>query len=335
MENNKAQQWFKGLDTIRFICALVVLLSHVFTHPDYEKSLNSDFAKSLAQLLKVAFNGTAAVIVFFILSGFLIHFTSKSQVLDIKKFYVRRFVRILAPLFIVYLLGYKYGHPEKAVLWSLICELFYYFLYPLMSVIKQSWYIKFIFSFALSLLTIISFAFSDIHSLISQSPTGYHSYYWQLGPFFTWVIGLPCWLLGVLIAENINKKMRVQPKRLFFLRILVFFTSVLLNFLKEEYFLSFIISMNFFALLSYYWLRLEIIYFKNTPPFYPPELLGKSSYSLYIIHPLVIMIMSHFFLFDNKNLIIIIAITITLAHIFYLLIEKPAHNLAKRLANAL
>jgi len=327
--------WLKGLDTIRFICALIVLLSHVFTHPNYEKSLNSDFAKSLAQLLKVSFNGTAAVIVFFILSGFLIHFTSKTQVIDIKKFYLRRFVRILAPLFVVYLLGYKYGHPEKAILWSLICELFYYFLYPFMLGIKQSWNIKFWFSFVVSFLTIISFAFSDIHSLILQSRTDYHGYYWQLGPLFTWIIGLPCWLLGVLIAENINKKMQVQPKKLFFLRVLVFLTAVLLNFLKIEYLLSFILSMNFFALLSYYWLRLEIIYFRNKTPIYLLELLGKSSYSLYIIHPLVIVIISQFLSLDNKNAILIIVITITLSHIFYLLIEKPAHNLAKRFANAL
>ncbi|MBB4107789.1 acyltransferase family protein [Pedobacter zeae] len=332
MLESKAQAWFKGLDTIRFICALIVLLSHVFTHPNYEKSLNSDFTRSLAELLRVSFNGTAAVIIFFIISGFLIHSTSKNQVLDIKKFYARRFVRILAPLFIVYLLGYKYNHPEKAVLWSLICELFYYFLYPFMLVIKQSWDIKFIFSFVVSLITISFFAFSDIHALISQSPIGYHGYYWQLGPLFTWIIGLPCWLLGVLIAENINKKVRVQSKRIFFLRILVFLTAVLFNFLKIEYLLSFIISMNFFALLSYYWLRLEIIYFRNKTPFRPLELLGKSSYSLYIIHPLVIVIMSQLLSFDNRNVIPIVVITVTLSHIFYLLIEKPAHNLAKRFA---
>lgn len=332
MENNTAQQWFKGLDSIRFICAFIVLLSHVFTHPNYENSLDTEFAKSIALILKISFNGTAAVIVFFILSGFIIHSTSKTQVLDIKKFYSRRFVRILAPLLVVFLFGYKFGHPEKAVLWSLICELVYYFLYPFMLKINLPWRIKFLISFIISLLTIVLFAFNDIRLLLLQSPIGYHGYYWQIGPLFTWLIGLPCWLLGVIIAENIQKTIHVHTKRLYFLRILVFVFSVLLNFLKTEYLVSFIISMNFFALLCYYWLRTEIIYFKDKKPFYFLEFLGKSSYSLYILHPLVIMIMSQFISFDNKNAILIILITIFISHIFYLFIEKPSHQLAKRIA---
>lgn len=90
--NSKAV-YFPGLNTIRFIAAFIVVLSHVEL---FKKYMGLPNAKNVAVLLLM---GRLGVVLFFVLSGFLITYLlllEKKQFdhIDIKKFYIRRILRI-------------------------------------------------------------------------------------------------------------------------------------------------------------------------------------------------------------------------------------------------
>jgi len=64
----------KGLDSIRFLLAFTVLVGHMgLQFPDFSK-LNNVYIINFLKLFGLIFNGPAAVIIFFILSGFVIHY---------------------------------------------------------------------------------------------------------------------------------------------------------------------------------------------------------------------------------------------------------------------
>lgn len=88
-----------SLDGIRAVCVALVIGSHVPHSEDYSEGLKRAMAH--------VFNGNLGVTVFFVLSGFLITYLlareeGKTGTVSLKKFYIRRFVRIL-PVYLAYL----------------------------------------------------------------------------------------------------------------------------------------------------------------------------------------------------------------------------------------
>ena len=328
-----SKKWFKGIDSLRFILALIVLLSH-FKDPFSAQLINSPShtIRVFGYFLDNAFDGTAAVIAFFIISGFVIHYPNKNGILNIKKFWIRRFVRIFVPLIVVYLIGIKFGHPDKAVVWSLICELIYYAIYPFMVKIKLSWYYKFLIAYAIAAALIIIGAHNDVASLFKQADSKYHGYYWQLGIFITWIVGLPVWLLGVLLAEHIDKLNSISSNKVLLYRIGVIVLSCFCTIAKVYLFTSYIISMNLLAILIYKWLQAETVYFKNRQPLPWLEKMGKFSYSLYLCHPIIYLVLGFWLSNTFITYPIFIAATIFISWLFYLGVERPAHLLAIRIA---
>jgi len=331
-ETVKNKRWIKGVDSIRFILALIVLLSH-FEDPYMKLCLQSPSqpVRIIGFLLANVFDGTAAVIAFFIISGFVIHYANKSGIKSLSTFYIRRFSRIMIPLLVIYLIGIKFNHPDKSVIWSLICELIYYAIYPLLFKIKASWFNKFLCCYIIAAICVGIKAHSAVSALFTQSNADYPMYYWQLGIAYTWIIGLPVWLLGALIAENIDKLKSVSFSKILLFRIAVFALSFLLNVAKVYWNLSYLLSMNIFAILLFKWIEAEIIYYKNKQPIGLLEYMGKFSYSLYLCHPLIYAILM---LNISSTLItypLIISITILSAYLFYLAVERPSHLLAIKL----
>src|SRR5262249_38787338 len=89
-----------GLDSIRFILACWVAIGHIGLFPLFE---GVDTASKLGWLLKglynASVNGPAAVIVFFVISGFCIHFPFRNGDFPrLARYYPRRYFRILTPL---------------------------------------------------------------------------------------------------------------------------------------------------------------------------------------------------------------------------------------------
>ncbi len=92
--------YLKGLHGIRAISAIIVLISHVKFNGVESQLLKSDF-------LNLTVKGGAAVSCFFTLSGFLISYLlfvelDKSKTINLKKFYLRRILRIW-PLYFIYI----------------------------------------------------------------------------------------------------------------------------------------------------------------------------------------------------------------------------------------
>lgn len=326
------EKWFYGVDSIRFVLAFIVMLSHF--QNEYANSLrHSSHAifRDLGYFLAVAFDGTSAVIAFFIISGFVIHYPNKNGIPNLTEFWIRRFLRILIPLSVILVAGNWLGHPENAVVWSLYCELIYYALYPLMAKIGLAWRSKFVIAYIIAAAIIGTLCFNDIAALIHRTNINYQGYYWQLGWRLTWLVGLPCWLLGVLIAEHIDKLKSVSVTRIILYRITVFGMSAFFCFAKFHLHLSYILTMNLFALLLYKWLQAEIVYFKTHSCNRLLEKMGKFSYSLYLCHPLLYVLLRMFILYNVFTYPVFILLTIVCAYLFYLLVEKPGHKLARRL----
>ena len=63
----------RGLDTLRFLAAFVVVVSHIPLLPISVAHSGVRIGVFLEALQRSLFNGTAAVVVFFLISGFVIH----------------------------------------------------------------------------------------------------------------------------------------------------------------------------------------------------------------------------------------------------------------------
>lgn len=94
MHKNKLEK----LEALRGFAALYVVLFHTFPQKIYLLGIN----------VGVLFRfGSEAVIVFFVLSGFVINYSfKKSKDKSFKQYFIRRFVRLYIPLIFIFLLGY-------------------------------------------------------------------------------------------------------------------------------------------------------------------------------------------------------------------------------------
>ena len=77
--------YFQGVDRLRAVAALSVLLAHVV-------------GPSLPGIAKYIFTGYPAVVAFFVISGFCIHAPYVKATLPVRAFWLARFVRICVPV---------------------------------------------------------------------------------------------------------------------------------------------------------------------------------------------------------------------------------------------
>ncbi len=323
----------KGLDSLRFFLALIVMLSHLPNpYVAYFKSFNFIGLKYLGIIINHFICGTGAVIAFFVISGYVIHhqFVNATRI-PAKHFLIRRWIRISGPMLVIILVSKHYGIYQQMPIWSLYCELAYYTLYPILFSIKATWKIKFYVSFALAAIIAILFNQQNIASFLHQTNVNYHGTYACNGILITWAIGLPCWLLGVLLAENLNKSQKGITKSLVWKwRIIIFLSSILFFVLRTHFFLSFVLSLNFFAILCYIWIKHEILFYRQLPSLALFEKLGTYSYSLFICHKLFFIILALFLKLNNSTYMVYLLFAASMSYLFYWGIEYPSHTLARK-----
>lgn len=314
----------KGLDTIRFICACWVVLSHV-PHPESDAVRMSHFLRLLNGLFKIAFNGPAAVIVFFVISGFCIHYPYRNKAkIDLSEFYARRYIRIGVPFLVAVVLSViarlQLAFLFETVLWSLVAEIIYYTIYPLLSRLNAR--------FGWKRMIILSFVISYLVVLTNPTAKNYASYGWHLN----WLVGLPCWMLGCFLAEEVGRLATTPGNAIWLWRSGVLIASVACLCLRFFSPIGYPLTLNVFGVLVYFWLRQEIPYFQVQTPAGYLEKAGQWSYSLYLTHMVVFGFMSIHpiqFLSRFLNIFITLPLAFTCAYIFYQLVEKPSHHLAK------
>ena len=322
-----------GIESLRFICALIVVLGH----------LNITLPGNMPQhsLINIIwhniFNGPAAVIVFFLISGLCIHRPQAARSLvkiEIKEFYVRRFVRIFPPVLVTILIymnvHVNIDYPNFSVLWSILCESIYYVLYPalLMAAHRFGW-AKMIVGATIGA---IAYALANVPLLITGN-NGYPS----LG-LMTWFIGLPVWLTGCWLAENLDRFPVPTLSKIWGLRLTIFWVSVGLSVVKFHLAAPWgtnVLWLNAFAFLAAGWLGYEVAYnFANTPS----KLLenhGRWSFSLYLVHPIIWQMTFNFNIpWTFSNGVAALATALLCSLLFYFAVEKPSHIIARRLGHA-
>jgi len=312
---------------------MIVLLGHGVL-----PMINENLAKSnillhyldlLIKLLQP--NGVAAVMGFFIISGFVIHYPfANGKVINVPEFYCRRILRVAIPAiiaFCIYHFGFKL---YMGVVWSLICEVIYYLLYPIILKFKKNLKTILILSFVVSYFLTLSYRYfyghddnGDIH---------------RNGYFLTWMVGLPVWLLGVLLADQyhaiIEKSVKPTYLNLWVWRVFMWGLSSVCLMLRFHYSIPYGFTMPIFSIFAFYWIRREIIYYELKNENYILAFGGVISYSIYLVHAVIIHLGQLYFKANELKTnalacIIIIILSLIASYLYYNIVEKPSHNLAR------
>lgn len=313
------------LDGLRFLAALVVVISHLgvpFLSPA------RGVVPSLGQqLVMLFFNGPAAVMVFFILSGFCIHLPFVGErPLELRAFYLRRVLRLVLPLalWLPIALVLKERSLSLASLWSLWAELIYYALYPALrlAIRRVGW--TAVYGVALAGAVAIL-----VFSPVREGIPGY-------GPALAWALGLPVWLLGVHLAEQWSAR-RLSPLEvgeLWGVRLALAIAgwgAAVLHWKQVPDGLT----LNAFAWLAAYWLGQELLRAeKHTAPAWLVAA-GAWSYSLYLTHIgvgwSVVILLNLQPPFASALALIA---SLGFAWLYGRFVEAPAHALARRVSGA-
>lgn len=325
----EGRQHVSGLDSIRGLCAVWVVFSHLGFFPELTGLFAppSTGAWVVRGLLGNLFCGVPAVIVFFIVSGFCIHYPHvNSPTVPGVPFLARRLVRIGVPFACAWLL-LRWIAPASLglmlVQWSLIAEVVYYLLYPLLFSLRQraSWMVW----IGLSVLAAVT--------IMTGQPKA--RFFQTFGPELTWAIGLPHWLVGCYLAENVSGRLAdTSPRRIWKLRLMVWLAASSASVMQFHLALGYPWTMLVFTPLATMWIREEICWHSTHPPVRLLAWLGTWSYSIYLMHfagPDLLnrwglqLGISEGTLGWSVNLIGSLAI----CYGFHLFIEKPSHMLAR------
>ena len=322
-----------GLDSIRFILALFVLLYHIgHSHIYNFIDRTTITGKSIAAGLDCLFNGPAAVIVFFIISGFCIHYPHiKKRKVSIIIFYTRRYTRIMLPILTCYTLIYIYGNGNnpftEIIGWSIFCELIYYTIYPLIFII-----IKYI---NLNLILCLSFILSIFWVwLINPNAFMYPSY----GILGNAILGFPCFLLGIVLANFSMTGKFIFINNIYIIRFCIFFLSNICFSFMLHLKIGFPWTLNFFAIFAFIWLYHEILHFRLSAPSKFLEWAGKWSYSLYLMHGLILVLYKGHNVDPYETILewfLLLFSMLIVSYIFYLIVEKPSRIVSYKIPKIL
>jgi peptidoglycan/LPS O-acetylase OafA/YrhL len=336
----------RGLDSIRAFLALWVAMNHVIKPP---LSAGIDASSRLGWLLEKTYsltiNGQAAVIGFFLISGFCVHLPyRKTGPTNVLAYYLRRHIRVAVPFVVVLVLTQflpeNLANLERGIFWSVYAELIYYTLYPFIFRLQRRIGWNALIALSCLLAPIVLFA---------NHPNGnYH----DAGDELAWILGLPCWLLGCRLAEQFDRpRSPVGHLEIWRWRLTVWVVSVICYFLRFHTPIKHYYSLDIFAVLVYFWLDREIRFFMNVAPLRFMEKAGGWSYSLYLTHFFAATLylacspyLPDFFgakrnadwtLAESRTFLdwlVRCIFVFATAYGFHLAVERPAHQIARRLA---
>ncbi|MEO9130533.1 MAG: acyltransferase [Sphingomonas sp.] len=324
------QNWrLSGLDSIRIVCAFMVALNHFGGKfgPDLQPLVGERLAWVINELIGIIPNGPAAVIVFFVLSGFVVHLPRvEGRPLQLPEYLCRRYVRIAPAAALTAIVYFSLGvipagmNVNASVLWSIVCELIYYGLYPL--IIRSR----------IPIAALMIGAFCLVFAIAFGNHLPAHSSFTTFG-YGSWLIGLPCWLAGCWLAENYTRFPAWTDRRLWIVRGAIWALGAA-QMLWHWHGNAGVFSSNIFSLVLFtvpatLWLGLEARALRASPP--PLDRLGAASYSLYLAHPVALWAFASF---DHRGWLLLLAYAVTttaFTMVCYFGVERPTHRLAKRL----
>jgi peptidoglycan/LPS O-acetylase OafA/YrhL len=321
------------IDVIRFLAALWVMLGHLGPFPLIDVDRQNLVGALAHGIYNNLFSGPAAVIVFFVISGYCIHRPFRdARNLPLLNYFVRRYTRILVPMYVAVLFARPVGIGlplfSDSILWSLFAELVYYTLYPL-------------FRPAAKIITwrgLVVIGYLSSLAIIATNPAAKN--YASYGLRWNWLLALPCWLLGCVLAEARPQAMGIVTGRveIWAWRFGIWAFSVTCSALRFHSAIGYPWTLGPFALAVYLWLAKEIAYNQHNPPTKALAWAGLWTYSLYLTHKVTYagyQTVPGLNLSGRTNWCIAAVSMLLTAYIFYLFVEKPSHLLARRLARTL
>jgi peptidoglycan/LPS O-acetylase OafA/YrhL len=323
------------LDSLRFFLAFWVVMGHFGVFPLFAwVDQTTVVGRTLVHGWGSIVFGTPAVIGFFVISGFCIHLPFRKNVkFQIGRYYARRYTRILIPLVgSLFVLRFLAGQQIRllgedsilwhSIFWSLLCEEIYYAAYPLLRILRQriGWHALLALTFSLGALLSVRYYDSDWH------------FY---GPIGTAMILLPVWLLGCLLAEQVETLTPFNSKyQIWKWRFLCWGGSWICEMLNFKLKIYYTCTMLVFGILAYFWIKNEISYGMHKAPWKLLTSAGAWSYSLYLIHGPAAQIFAKLRLANYGyilNWCALFGFILTLSYLFYILVERPSHQLARKI----
>jgi peptidoglycan/LPS O-acetylase OafA/YrhL len=332
---------FLILDALRFVFAFWVLMGHTGVPPVFA---GADLANPVVRIIVHGYGtlvyGMTAVICFFVISGFCIHLPFRAgQKLPVGRFYARRYIRILIPVFagiVVYRASGDYMPlygPQSgwwnSVLWSLLCEEIYYAVYPLLLWVRRR--VAWVWLLAPAIVASFTITLTHVHLV------NWYAY----GPILTSIVLYPVWLLGCVLAEQSDHLPEFTSKfvliRWRLAAWLCAWICAVLNFKGHIHFTQ---SMMLFGVVAFFWIRKELAFrpIGNEPGRITLLLAagGAWSYSLYMMHIPVHTLFLKLPLPSFGPLInwaVSTGFILGCSYIFYLVVERPSHRLARRVGS--
>lgn len=322
----------EGIDSVRALAALSVVLAHI-VGPELPRLLKHTplAATILPDLAQYLFTGHPAVIAFFVVSGFCIHYPYVCKPLPVLPFWVARWVRIMVPALVAMILARlaklnDYNFKDGYILWSIVCELFYYMFYPLFLWISRwvSWRLQFYLALLLSFVLVINLGTNQYGAA--------HIY----GPLLNWIVALPSWLAGCVLAESIHKETERESsygrvRHIVLWRLLVAFVASFLFWATMNTRFGFYLTMNAFALLVYLWIRAEVLLHRSGKT--SLERVGQWSYSVYLLHMPLLLIGARLLrpVWSGTFVLWCLPLVLYGSYWLYRWVELPAHLYARRM----
>jgi peptidoglycan/LPS O-acetylase OafA/YrhL len=271
---------------------------------------------SLPEPIRYIFTGAPAVMAFFVVSGFCIHLPYREGGFQAVPFLSARAARIIIPATVAYLLAKAvgldaYNPVDGFILWSIVCEAFYYAAYPMLRLItertgwKRLTAASFVLAYAIAL-GVGSDAYGNIH---------------VFGWYLNWLVMMPAWLVGVVLAHDFGR--HHIPGSVWLWRAVTGLTAGFLYWATLHTRAGFYLTLNPLALLVAVWILAET----QVPHPKWLERSGRGSYSLYLIHFIVAAFMG----FPQTGPVLVIPCALAGSYLFYLAIERPAHSLARHI----
>lgn len=333
-----------SIQYLRAFACVFVLVAHVFQH------------LGVSIFGKYFMSGAYGVDLFFIISGFLIYLTTKEND-SWKSFGIKRIFRIYPLYWLSFGLFFVFFFLLKGktltgsqivqnilmfpwngqlttksllvnVAWSTVYEVYFYivFTFLLFSKLNKRNIIA-----LLILLFFISKGFSFINLFqLNQS---------EIFNFISSVAGrthIVPFIIGIFIAifykdERVISTIKNYQKlfRLFF----ILFNIIYLGIVISQY--SQIKSYLFSSLIFCFWLIVDYLFkinYESKISFFL-SLIGDISYSIYLLHILVILFIIDFLKFENVLIVLTcsIILTLILSYLTYIYIEKPFIHKSKEL----
>lgn len=280
----------------------------------------------LPDIFRYVFTGQPAVFVFFVISGFCIHYPYANSPLPVVAFYVSRLLRILPVVVIAVALAQLSGHSDLAafslkggyILWSLVCELWYYLLYPIFYFLSRyiPWRIQWLASFLIYMVAIYL-----------QPGDQWGNLHYTYGWHNLWIIGLPAWLAGCVLAHewSLFKRVIGLTSRRWLWRLLIALAASMSCYLTLHTPIKYHYTMNAFALITVYWITVEIIAARNETKANILDWFGRWSFSIYVFHEigrvyLQMIGVSHW---------IILVLILMFCYMAFLIVEYPSHKISR------